>query len=128
MKYEMDERKWSAVKGYLNKVWKDPDKYPDKGLLLSLSDDEATKIFTKARLQIIQTLAHKKIKNMSELSNMLGRMLSAVKRDLKLLEEFHIVHLEHNGKNVLPTLTKEILIVPLVDLSTKKPAEIKAIA
>lgn len=128
MKYEMDEKKWGAIKAYLNEVWKDPGKYPEKGLLISLSDLEATKIFTKARLQIIQTLAQKKIRSMSELANLLGRMLSAVKRDLELLEEFHIVHLERKGKNVMPTLTKEILIVPLVDLSPRKLAEISAIA
>ena len=128
MKYGMNEQRWHVIKAYLNEVWKDPGKHPDKGLLISLSDGDATKIFTKARLQIINTMAQRKVKSMSELANILGRMLSAVKRDLELLEEFHIVQLERKGKNVMPTLTKEILIVPLVDLSPRKLAEISAIS
>ena len=71
MKYEMDEKKWSAIKAYLNEVWKDPGKHPDKGLLISLSDGDATKIFTKARLEIINTIAQRKVKSMSELANAL---------------------------------------------------------
>ena len=55
-------------------------------------------------------------------------MLSAVKRDLELLESFNIVHLERWGKNIVPVLMKDLLIVPLINLKQKTMAEIKALA
>ena len=47
-------------------------------------------------------------------------------RDLELLEKFHIVELEKKGKNIVPKVTKELLILPLVNIKPKKLAEIKA--
>ncbi len=128
MAYEMTEEKWDAVKAYLNKVWKNPGKYPDKGLLLSLSDKEVTKIFTKERLKLVRLIQDRKPKNATELSGLAGRRLSAVIRDLEILEKFHIVELQKKGKSIVPIVKKEILILPLVKLETKTLAEIKAIA
>ena len=128
MIYKMTEEKWGAVKAYLNKVWQEPNKYPDKGLLLSLSDEEMPQIFTKERLKLVRLIQGKKPKNVTELSALVGRRLSAVIRDLELLERFQIVELQKNGKNVIPTVKKEILIIPLVKLKTKALAEIKATA
>lgn len=127
MAYKMTEEKWDAIKAYLNKVWKEPDKYPDKGLLLSLSDEEITQIFTKERLKLVRLTQDKKPKNATELSELAERRLSAVIRDLELLERFHIVELEKKGKNVVPTVKKEILILPLVKLKAKTLPEIKAV-
>ncbi len=128
MKYEMTDERWDTAKAYLNKVWKQPGKYPDKGMILSLSDEEITQVFTKKRLELVRLIQSKKSKNTTALANLAGRRLSAVIRDLKLLEKFHIVELEKKGKNIVPTVTKEILILPLVKLKTRALEEIKATA
>ena len=128
MAYEMTEEKWDAVKAYLNKVWKEPGKYPDNGLLLSLSDEEITRIFTKERLKLVRLIQDKKPKNATGLSELAERRLSAVIRDLKLLEQFHIVELQKKGKNIVPTVKKEILILPLIKLKARTLPEIKAVA
>jgi len=128
MAYEMTEEKWDAVKAYLNKVWKEPGKYPDNGLLLSLSDEEITRIFTKERLKLVRLIQDKKPKNATGLSELAERRLSAVMRDLKLLEQFHIVELQKKGKNIVPTVKKEILILPLIKLKARTLPEIKAVA
>lgn len=128
MKYEMTDERWDAVKAYLNKVWKQSDKHPDKGLLLSLSDEEITQVFTKKRLELVRLIQSKKPKNATALANLAGRQLSAVIRDLEVLNKFHIVGLEKKGKNIVATVTKEILILPLVKLKTRALAEIKATA
>lgn len=128
MKYKLTEEKWDSIKTYLNKVWKNPDKYPDKGLLLSLSDSKVTQIFTKKRLELIRLIQEKKPKNSTELSKLANRQLSAVKRDLELLEKFHVVELEKKGKNVIPNVIKEIVILPLIKLKARELAEIKATA
>ncbi len=128
IKYEMTDERWDAVKAYLNKVWKAPNKYPDKGLLLSLSDEEITQVFTKKRLELVRLIQGKKPKNATKLANLADRRLSAVMRDLELLKKFHIVDLNKKGKNIVPTVTKEILILPLVKLKTRALDEIKATA
>lgn len=128
MAYKMTTEKWDSIKAYLNKVWKEPDKFPDKGLLLSMSDEEITKIFTKERLRLIRLIQEKKPKNATELSRLVERRLSAVIRDLELLESFHIVELQKQGKNIVPQVKKEILILPLVKLKAKTLQQIKATA
>lgn len=128
MAYKMTEEKWDALKAYLNKVWREPGKYPDKGLLLSLSDEEITQIFTKERLKLVRLIQGKKPKNATVLSELADRRLSAVIRDLELLQHFHIVELQKKGKNIVATVEKEILILPLVKLKAKTLPEIKAVA
>ncbi len=128
MAYKMTEEKWDAIKTYLNKVLENPNRYPDKGLLLSLSDEEITQIFTKERLKLVRLIQDKKPKNATELSELAQRRLSAVMRDLILLEHFGIVELQKKGKNIVPTVEKEILILPLVKLKAKTLPEIKAVA
>ncbi|MFH1586665.1 MAG: hypothetical protein ABID38_02315 [Candidatus Diapherotrites archaeon] len=128
MKYKMTDEKWDTVMAFLNKVLEHPDRYPDKGFLLSLSDDEMTQVFTKKRLELIRLIQGKKPKNATKLSELTGRRLSAVMRDLGLLQKFHIVELEKRGKNIVPRVTKEILILPLVELKPKRLAEIEASA
>ena len=128
MEYKMTDERWNAVKAYLNKVFKNPTKYPDEGVLLSLSDEEMTQVFTKKRLELIRLIQNKKPKNATNLSELAGRQLSAVMRDLELLEKSQIVELEKKGKNIIPKVIKEILVLPLINLKAKKLAEIKAVA
>ena len=128
MAYKMTEERWDSIKAYLNKVWKEPGKYPDKGILLSLPDEKITQIFTKERLKLVRLIQEKKPKNTTELSKLAGRRLSAVARDLALLKRFHIVGLEKRGRNAVPVVKKEILILPLVKLKAKTLPEIKAVA
>jgi len=128
MEYKMNDERWAAIKAYLNAVWHDPKSYPDGGLLLSLSDEEIARVFTKERLRLIRLIQGKNPRNATELSNLARRRLSAVMRDLGLLEHFHIVALQKKGKNIVPKIEKEILIIPLVKLKAKTLPGIKAVA
>jgi len=128
MEYKMTDEKWNAIKLYLNNVWNNPDKYPDKATIISLSDEEMTQLFTKKRLELVRLIRNKKPNNATKLSKLAGRRLSAVMRDLELLQKFSIVQLEKKGKNIRPKVTTEILILPLVKLEAKKLEEIKAMA
>jgi len=53
---------------------------------------------------------------MTELAEIVKRKLSAVNRDLKILEGIGAVELEKSGKKVKPTIDKKILIVPLISV------------
>ena len=128
MEYKMTDEKWNAIKLYLNNVWNNPNKYPDKATIISLSDEEMTQLFTKKRLELVRLIRNKKPNNATKLSKLAGRRLSAVMRDLELLQKFSVVQLEKKGKNIRPKVTTEILILPLVKLEAKKLEEIKAMA
>ncbi len=128
MKYKMTDEKWDSVMAFLNKVLENPDRYPDKGVILSLSDEEMTKVFTRKRLELVRLIQNKKPVNATGLSGLAGRRLSAVMRDLELLENYGIVGLEKKGKNVRPIVTAELLVLPLVKFRPKKLGEIRATA
>ena len=128
MEYKMTDEKWNAIKLYLNNVWNNPDKYPDKATIISLSDEEMTQLFTKKRLELVRLIQNKKPNNATKLSELAGRRLSAVMRDLELLQKFSVVQLEKKGKNIRPKVTTGILILPLVKIEAKRLEEIKTIA
>ncbi|MFH1391798.1 MAG: hypothetical protein ABIH20_05790 [Candidatus Diapherotrites archaeon] len=124
MENKLTNEKWNAFRLFLNQVWENPAKYPDRATLVSLSDEEMTQLFTKKRLELVRVIQKNKPANVSALSELVGRRLSAVTRDLELLEKFSIVKLEKKGKNVKPRVIKSLLILPLAKLTAKRLEEI----
>lgn len=131
MKYRMTEEKWEAVTRFFDRVFDSPDSAPDKALLLPLEDEEVTKIFTKKRIELIKTIKKRRPESVGELSGLVKRDLTAVQRDLKLLEGFHIVKLEKKGRVVRPIVEMEVMILPVVPIKPltveqveKKPVRI----
>lgn len=121
----MSDEKWEGVMRFFSKIWADPEmlgKLPEKSLLLSLSEEEITKIFTKKRLELVGVIKEKRPASIGALAKLVKRDLTAVERDLKILEGFGVVKLEKEGKIVKPSVEKELLILPLVPL---KPFTIK---
>ncbi|MFH1751613.1 MAG: hypothetical protein ABH821_01595 [archaeon] len=128
MNYEMTDERWDAIKAYLDKVWENPEKYPNNALLLSLSEEEVTQLFTKKRLELINVIKAKKPKTVTDLSNLVHRKLSAVLRDLELMEKLNIVELQRKGRTVTPIVQKKVLILPLMKLKPRELKEIKTVA
>jgi predicted transcriptional regulator len=113
----MTDERWEGIMRYFERLWADPRRLkelPEKSLLLSLSEDEVTKIFTKKRLEIIRTIKEKRPASISSLAEMVKRDLTAVERDLKILEKLRIVELEKIGRTVTPKVKKDLLILPLI--------------
>ena len=50
MKYKMTEERWKSIKQFLDYAIEKPEKVPDKGVILSLSDKEVSKVFTRRRI------------------------------------------------------------------------------
>lgn len=115
MEYKMTDKRWESIHAYLSYAIKNPMEIPDKSILLALSTDELNQIFTKRRLEIINLMKEHTGGSVSDMSRKLGRNLSAVERDLKILENFGIVDMKKKGRVVTPSLKGEILIVPLVE-------------
>ena len=112
--YKMTDGKWESTMAFIRESIRHPEKTPDDVLLLSLSKDELTQLFTRKRIELIETIKKNEPKTMSELAGLLKRELSAIERDLKILEGLGLVRLEKKGREVTPLIEKEILVLPLV--------------
>ncbi len=75
--------------------------------------EDLANLFTKQRIKIVQTIHQKKPKTVSELAKLVQRNISAVYRDLKILENHEIILLEKQGKHVCPKLRNSHLSINL---------------
>lgn len=114
MEYEMTDERWQSILAYLKDDFKHPKKTPGKVLLLSLSKEELPKLFTKKRLELVELIKRRSGATMSQIAKITKRELSAVERDLKILEGLGIVTLNKTGRDVRPSIDKEVLILPLM--------------
>lgn len=126
-RYKMSDEMWGGIVRFLDEVWRNPKDTPDSGVLLSLQDREISKLFTKKRIELMNTISYGRLESVSELSEKVGRQLSAVERDLKILNDFGIVELEKKGRIVKPVIKANVLILPiLLPAPTKIPGLLPA--
>jgi len=110
---KITDEKWSSIRDYIRETIKHPENTPDDVLLLSLSNKEIVQLFTKKRIELIEAVKNKGPMTMSKLAKSLKRELSAVERDMKIIESFGIVTLEKRGREVTCIVEKEVLVLPL---------------
>jgi predicted transcriptional regulator len=113
MKYEMTQERWQSILAFLKEDFKHPEKTPSNILLLSLSKEELPKLFTRKRLELVECIKRREV-TISQLAKITKRELSAVDRDLKILEGLGILTLKKTGREVRPAIDKEVLILPLM--------------
>jgi len=124
--YEETDEKWESFMNYIRYSIKHPDETPNNVIFLSLSKEEITHLFTNRRIELIEFLKEKGPSIMTDIARSLKRELSAIKRDMKLLERLGIVDLEKNGRAVTCSIEGEVLVLPLS--KPMKLKQIKAIA
>ena len=96
---------------------------PNKALICL--DFEATlNIFTKKKLEIIDCINRFNPKSVQQLANLTKRMKQAVDRDLKILERYEIVELRKEGRNVIPTVKREVILFNLKGEQLKETSEV----
>jgi len=105
---------------FLDRVIEDPDRYPDRLVIFFWSDEELSRLFTKERLKLLRKVKEKTYRSITELAKELGRDISSVRKDLKLLEGYGLVKLERVGNEVRISSDKEGIYVPLAE---PKPVE-----
>lgn len=102
------------VKEFIMKaVLKDPEGTPDKILILDLNREKLSMLFSPSKLEILKTLKEKKINSVGELAKELNRPVESVSKDLKILQVYGLLELVQHGKQKIPKLEKELLIVPI---------------
>jgi len=92
---------------------KHPEITPDKVLIISLENERLDRIFTHARKEILEVIKHGNPKNIGDVARLVGRSMESVSRDLRILENYGLVEMEQIGREKIPHLEKDLLLIPL---------------
>ena len=107
------EEKFEAIRHFIDRLDKDPKKFPEKAIVFTLDDKELSTLFTKERLRLINIIENKKPKSIRELAELTNREESAISRDLKILEDFDIVEIIKEGKTSKPVVKQALMVVTI---------------
>jgi len=110
---------------FLDRVLEDPDRYPDKLVIFFWSEEELSHLFTKERLKLLKKIKQKTYRSITELAQEVGRDISSVRKDLKLLEGYGLVKMEKVGNEVTISSDKEGIYVPLVEPKSVEEFKVK---
>ena len=95
---------------FILKVAKNPERYPQNFVVLQR--DTVAKILSGERVRILDYLEkYGSTPELQKLARALGRMNSAVARDLKELEAAGLVERKRNGKAVMISSTRRPILV-----------------
>lgn len=78
---------------------------------LVLDREGAEKVLTEKRMELLETIRENSPESVSELAESVDRELSAVSRDLTLLEENTVVEYEESGGRKKPVLGQRYIFV-----------------
>jgi len=70
-------------------------------------------VFTIKRIQLMQLIQRHNPKSIQELADIADRQKQAVHRDLKILETFEVVDLKKQGRNVIPGVNYDFIMIPI---------------
>jgi len=113
-KKEMDDERFESMLDFFDKVFRDPEKYPGRAVVLPMRGPEITRAFTPKRLELVELIKRDQPTTAAKLAKVTGRMVEGVLRDLALLKELHIVQHRKEGKEVVLTMKQDFLVIPLV--------------
>lgn len=102
--------KFDVAEDIIKDVIKNPKSYPDKMVVLTLDENEISKIMTPKRLEIIKTLKEREFESITDLADHLKRDRRAVVRDLNILESYKIVDYKKRGRVKIPYLVKDLVL------------------
>lgn len=91
-----------------------PEYAPNSMLIISLSKGGIGKVFTHARIELLNVIRRKKPKTVGELVRALNRPKESVSRDLRILSNYGFISFKKEGKRKTPKIEKEIVAMPLI--------------
>ena len=110
-KHSSIDRFFDIIEGVIS----DPSKFDQMPDNMIFAKDYTTlnKILTEKRLELIDAIKQNPEKNIDSLSKILKRKREAISRDVKILHSMGILDVKRIGKNKIPRLQKQYIIVPL---------------
>ena len=115
-------RKFDTLKAYLNYLIEEEPEIEEGQVVFVMEKDELTAIITRRRLELLDIISEQKPATVKGLAALAKREVSAVDRDLKILERYSIVKLERKGREVMPTVVKKAIVLPLIGPKPLKAA------
>jgi len=99
----------------IEEIISDPSKFDKMPDNMIFAKDYATlhKILTEKRLELIDAIKEHPKENIDSLSKILKRKREAISRDLRILQSMGIVNIKTIGKNRIPFIQKQYIVVPL---------------
>jgi len=99
----------------IEEIISDPSKFDKMPDNMIFAKDYATlhKILTEKRLELIDAIKEHPKENIDSLSKILKRKREAISRDLRILQSMGIVNMKTIGKNRIPFIQKQYIVVPL---------------
>ncbi len=99
----------------IEEIISDPSKFDKMPDNMIFAKDYATlhKILTEKRLELIDAIKEHPKENIDSLSKILKRKREAISRDLRILQSIGIINMRTIGKNRIPYIQKQYIIVPL---------------
>ena len=88
------------------------DQIPDN-MILAKDYTTLHKILTQKRLELIEAIKEHPKENIDALSKILERKREALSRDIKILKSMGIIDIKRRGKNKIPFVQKQYIVVPL---------------
>ena len=117
------KRKAEAINELIEGIVNEEIDLPNKAFV-TLDFEASLNIFTKKRLEIINCINKHNPKSVQQLADLTKRMKQAVDRDLKILERYEIVELKKEGRNVVPSVIREVILFNLNKKPQEKNAEV----
>lgn len=87
--------------------------------VLILDPEDARKVLTEKRLEIIETLKNEELNGIRDLSRKLGRNESNVFEDLKVLFEKGVIDFEEEKNRKVPVLSHRNIFIKPINLEEK---------
>jgi len=118
----MNDTKWHSIKWFFDRLWENPDKSPDSGVLLVLNENETGQILTQKRLKLLSSIL-KKGESMT-LENIANEMQSSEKlilKELEILEKIALVERDEQGN----WQAKQPIILPEIEMKIRQIAEVE---
>ena len=115
-------RKFDTLKAYLNYLIEEEPAIGEKQVVFVMDKGELTKIVTKKRLELLEVIGRQHPATVKGLAILVMREISAVARDLKILEQYGLVKLERKGREVTPKVLRKAIVLPLIGPRSLKAA------
>lgn len=117
----MNDIKWNSVKWFFDRLWENPDKSPDSGVLLVMNKQESRRILTQNRLRLLSSILKKdKSVSLSEIINEMQSSEKVMLKELEILEKIALVERDEKGD----WRAKQPIILPEIEMKIKQLIEV----
>ncbi|HID26776.1 MAG TPA: HTH domain-containing protein [Methanosarcinales archaeon] len=117
MIYKMTDNKWNSIKWFFDRLWENPDSFPDRGVLLALSEKDRKELFTSSRVALLRILLkHKSSISLSKLAELLQCSSDAIMQDIEVLEHLFLIKKDEKGY----WKDNEAILLPEIELIIKR--------